>query len=276
MSLSLVKGAIRPALPLSLLYEKPYTQVPFLINQSHITQVMTTFFEFLKLPEEIKNHIDFKISPLHRRGDIGFKHRDPDNDIYNDSKDFFHFHPLIFEKYKEFIPDNPLIDQFLKLALPLWEATYNIVYEIISIFEQDYPGTLSKVFATNEPHIILRFLKYNWGESGKHLAKPHFDSGSFTLAIAESGPGLRIGTNPNDLEIITHEANKAIFMASSNFRKIIDTDSLCPGWHDVIQLDEKKIGKSFSRWAIVAFIDGHNVESLSRSETHKWYLPEHS
>jgi hypothetical protein len=269
-----MKNAALTKTLINFLYGKPYIQVPFSIDQSQITQAITAFFDFLKLSEEIKNHIDFKISPLHRRGDIGFKHRDPDNDLYNDSKDFFHFHPLIFEKYKEFIQDNPIIDQFLKLALPLWKVTYDVVYEIINILEQDYPGTLSKIFDTYETHIILRFLKYNWGESGKYLAKPHFDSGSFTLAIAESGPGLRIGTHPNDLEIIHHQANKAIFMTSSNFHKVIDTDRLCPGWHDVIQLDEKKIGKSFSRWAIVAFIDGHNVESLSRSETHKWYLPE--
>ncbi len=271
-----MRKGIDPQIYYNLLSGKPYNELPFPISQSHITQTMAAFFEFLKLPEEIKSYIDFKISPLHRRGDIGFKHRDPDNDIYNDSKDFFHFHPLIFDRYEEFIHKHSILNQFLKLALPLWEAAYDSVYEILSLFEKDCPGTISQIFETPEPHIILRFLKYNWSDSGKYLAKPHFDSGSFTLAIAESCPGLRIGTHPADLEIVKHAPNQAIFMISSNFKKVIDTDKLSPGWHDVIQMDEEKIGKSFSRWAIVAFIDGHNVESLSRSETHKWYIPDPS
>jgi hypothetical protein len=42
----------------------------------------------------------------------------------------------------------------------------------------------------------------------------------------------------------------------------------------VIQLDESVIGKPFARWAIVAFIEAHGVEALSRSETHNWYKGE--
>ena len=40
---------------------------------------------------------------------------------------------------------------------------------------------------------------------------------------------------------------------------------------NVIQMDETSVGTSFSRWAIVAFIEAHNVEALSREETHKFY-----
>ena len=70
---------------------------------------------------------------------------------------------------------------------------------------------------------------------------------------------------------VEHNPETAIFMVASNFEKLIKTDKLLPSWHDVIQVDETKIGKSFARWAIVAFIDGHGVEALPRSETHKWY-----
>jgi hypothetical protein len=54
----------------------------------------------------------------------------------------------------------------------------------------------------------------------------------------------------------------------------MDTAELSAGWHDVIQLNETLIGKPFARWAIVAFIEGHDVEALPRSETHKWYQAE--
>ncbi|HJD60962.1 MAG TPA: hypothetical protein LFV90_02160 [Rickettsia endosymbiont of Columbicola hoogstraali] len=77
------------------------------------------------------------------------------------------------------------------------------------------------------------------------------------------------------MEVVRHEENKAIFFISSNFRKIIDNELLKPAWHDVIQLVKSEIGKSFSRWAIVAFmafIDRHSVEALPRSETHKFFV----
>ncbi|MCC8378141.1 MAG: hypothetical protein LN567_07220 [Rickettsia endosymbiont of Graphium doson] len=254
------------------LYKKPYALIPFSAKKAQIEEAIGSFFEFLKLPENIKQHIDLKISPLHRRGDIGFKHRNPEDDIYNDSKDFFHYHPIIEKHYSEFIKKHETLRIFLKNAALLWDIVYYTIKHILANFEKDYPNTLSKIFDTDTPHILLRFLKYDYSVSGQYLAKPHFDSGSFTIAIAESSPGLRIGTNPEDLEVVRHEENKAIFFISSNFRKIIDNELLKPAWHDVIQLDKSEIGKSFSRWAIVAFIDGHSVEALPRSETHKFFV----
>lgn len=253
------------------LYKKPYIKIPFPLSEIQIQEAMRSFFKFLDLSEEKKRHIDLNISPLHRRGDIGFKHRSPKNDIYNDSKDFFHYHPIILEKYSEFMKGNPVVKEFLENAYPIWQAVYKSTKEILSSFEVDYPGTLRKIFDTDTPHVLLRFLRYDYAKAGFHLAKPHFDAGSFTMAIAESNPGLRIGTNTEDLEPIEHKENEAIFMVSSNVKKIMGNDKLKPAWHDVIQVDESKIDKSFSRWAMVAFIEGHSVESLSREETHKFY-----
>jgi hypothetical protein len=81
------------------LQKQAYTQVDFPIDRQVLEEAIQAFFEFLKEPEEVKNHIDFTIAPNHRREDVGFKHRDPDDGIYNYSKDFFHYHPVIFNKY---------------------------------------------------------------------------------------------------------------------------------------------------------------------------------
>jgi hypothetical protein len=170
--------------------------------------------------------------------------------------------------------ENPIVLDFVTHAKPIWDATYDVVYQIMASFDAPFPGAQSKIFDAEHVHILLRFLKYNWAESGKYLAKPHFDAGSFSLAIAESCPGLRIGTGPDDLELIQHQDNHALFMISSNHKKIIDSDAICAGWHDVIQMDETQIGKPFSRWALVAFIEGQGVEALPRTETHKWYKGE--
>lgn len=253
------------------LQEQFYVNVPFPISTDILNDAIQAFFKFLDEPDLVKNHIDFTIAPKHRRGDVGFKHRNPNNHIYNDSKTFFHFHPALFEQYRDFLDSTPVVNDFMTKANLIWDLAYTTVKEVLNMFEPEFPGIVDKVFNAEHPHLLLRFLKYDWDESGEYLAKPHFDAGACTLAIAESCPGLRIGSGPENLRLISHKPENAIFMLASNFRKIMDTSAFSPGWHDVIQLDKTLVGKPCARWAIVAFIEAHNVEALPRSETHKWY-----
>jgi len=248
-----------------------YAQVPWPLKSAVLNEAIKAFFNFLDLPLDIKNHIDYSIAPLHRRGSIGYKRRESDEHIYNDNKDFFHYHPSIFERYPDFIKSQPVIEEFLNQAKPIWEQAYQTFYSILSKFEADFPKLCDKVFNIKDVHMALRFLKYDWQNSGHYLAKPHFDAGSFTLAIAESTPGLRIGSKPDDLKLVSHSDEHAIFMLSSNFKKVIATEELHAGWHDVIQLDKSLIGQPFARWAVVAFLEVANVEAQPRSMTHKFY-----
>lgn len=256
------------------LQSKYHTNIPIDITRKQIEEAMDAFFKFLDEPDEIKTRIDFTIAKEHRRGGVGFRHRDPKDDMYNDSKDFFHYHPEIFNRYSEFLEQNPVVMNFMKHAEPIWNHVRDVIQEMMKMFDNEFPGTYDKIFDTDIPHIQLRFLKYNWQQSGQYLAKPHFDAGSFTLALGESCDGLRIGSGPGDLAEIVHKEQNAVFMFSSNFKKIIDSDKFKPGWHDVIQLDEKLVGKQFARWAMVVFIDAKGVEALSKTETHKFYVPE--
>ena len=254
------------------LQQQFYAPVQFKMAGNAVEEAVLAFFDFLKEPvKPLKNISIFRLPPQHRRGDVGYKHRDANDHVYNDSKEFFHFHPALFEHYPDFLKANPVVNNFAEKAKPIWDLVYLTVKEILQRFEGDFPGVVEKVFDTKYPHILLRFLKYEWDESGEYLAKPHFDAGSCTLAIAESCPGLRIGSCPENLKLVEHKSGNAIFMFSSNFQKIIDATHFSPGWHDVIQLDKAQIGKSYARWAVVAFIDAHSVEALPREETHKWF-----
>ena len=256
------------------LQKRFYVQVPFPLPSHTLENAVTAFFKFLEEPDSVKEHIQFSIAPKHRRGDVGFKHRDPSsNRLHNDHKDFFHFHPALFEQYSEFLQEHPTVLDFMNKALPIWEQTYKTVGNVLKALEFRYPDVYSKVFDTENVHLLLRFLKYEWQSSGKNLAKPHYDAGSFTLAIAESCQGLRIGSGPENLQAVEHSEGSAVFMLSSNFQTVLKGTPDCPlyaGWHDVIQMDDSIIGKPFARWAVVAFIEAHNVEALPRSETHKW------
>ena len=256
------------------LREKFYVDIPFPIERGVIEKAVQAFFEFLNQPDQVKNHIDFTIAPQHRRGDVGYKRRDAENHVYDDNKDFFHYHPALFERHTDFLEENPVVKDFVMQAAPIWDMANKALQDIFNSLEPDFPGIYNKIFDTEHSHILLRFLRYDWENSGKYLAKPHYDAGSFTLAIAESCIGLRIGSGPENLKIVEHKVENAILMLASNFQKVIDADGLKAGWHDVIQLDEVQIGKPFSRWAVVVFIDAHSVESLPRTETHKWYTAE--
>ena len=257
------------------LKKKPYLVVDFPLPRAQIEEAVATFLKVTELPDEVKYHIDTRLPVRHRRGDLGLKHRDPNEGIYNDRKDFFHYHPLIWTQYEAFIESQPVVRDFLNQAHTIWETIYEMTQQIMVQLDQAFPGTMDKIFAVEHPHILLRFLRYDWVDaSSEYLAKPHFDAGAFTFAIAESCQGLRIGTGPDDLELIDQHENQALFMVASNAKKTIGTDDLAPGWHDVIQLDETQIGKPFSRWAVVAFIEAWDVEALDRSETHKWATPQ--
>ena len=248
-----------------------YASVPFGLHRDLIEDAVSSFFRFLEEPPFVKEGIQFRISDIHRRGDVGYQKRSPEDHIYNDSKEFFHFHPAIFEKYGTLLIENPVIKDFCLKALPIWHATYWTIVRILKALDKRFQGVSDTVLDNDCPHIVLRFLRYDWAESGKYLAKPHYDAGSFTLAIAESCEGLRIGSGPDNLKKVIHCDQNAIFMLSSNIQKLMPSSDLLPGWHDVVQLDETKIGKPFARWAVVAFIEGYGVEALSREETHKWY-----
>ncbi len=254
------------------LQEKYYAHVPFSLSKDTIEAAVASFFRFLNAPESIKSHMHFSIAPQHRRGDIGFQRRNPEDHMYNDSKEFFHFHPAIFEEYNDFLQEHPIVLDFMHQAKVIWNAVYDVTKSILGTFEPYYPGASARIFETKNVHILVRFLKYDWQESGEYLAKPHFDAGSFTLALAESCTGLRIGKDPQTLKCVEPIENNALFMIASNYEKVLGkTSPFHPGWHDVIQQDLSHIGKPFARWAVVAFIEAHGVDALPRSETHKWY-----
>jgi hypothetical protein len=252
------------------LKEKYYAPVSFPLSSVAIQDAVKAFYKFLEEPDSVKTFMNFRMPPVQRRGEVGFYHRDPTDEVRRDSKDFFHFHPVVFEKYQGFIESHPTVADFMHKALPIWEKSRDAAYEVFSKFEPQFPGTIDKVFKGPYVRIFLRFLHYNWVSCGKYLAQPHFDAGSFTLAISESDAGLRIGSCPEDLKLVSHQDGQALFFLSSVFNKVIETRDYVPAWHDVIQLDETVMGKPFARWAVVAFIEVPGVEQLLRSETHKF------
>lgn len=87
----------------SSLLNQTYSPIPFAIPHQSILATVENFFEFLSLSNPIKTVIDFKLREENRRGDVGYKKRVASEDDYRDDKEFFHFHPEIYNRYSNFI-----------------------------------------------------------------------------------------------------------------------------------------------------------------------------
>lgn len=257
------------------LKENHYATVPFLYDHQFLDESMQSFFQFLKLPEPKKNQLKASLSSKHRRGDLGFTYRQKsEGNTYNDQKSFFHYHPKLKKLYAQEIDSNPVLKDFIERADKIWHAAYATTKQVVERLEEYYPEIEEKILKTDTPHIILRFLRYDIRTPGKYLAKPHYDAGSMTLALAESGPGLRIGSCPDDLQHINHHDHQAVFFLGANINQLTQSGDLKSGWHDVVQLGEKPKDNTYARWAIVVFIDGHDLEGAPESLTHKWRVDE--
>lgn len=254
----------------SSLLSQSYYQIPFAIHRHHILTAVEQFFEFLNLSDSIKSTIDFKLREEHRRSDIGYKKRFAAEDDYRDDKEFFHFHPEIFNRYQNFIDQQPMLSRFLNQAYDIWLAAESTVKPLLHQLEAQFPGCVEAIFPSGKSETILRFLRYDWQICGCHLAKPHYDSAAISLAIAEDKPGLRIGLDSSSLQLLPHQEEHAIFFISSNYQRVFGAQCpFKPAWHDVIQTDENQIGHPYSRWAVVAFFVPYGVAELPRSFTHQ-------
>ncbi len=121
----------------------------------------------------------------------------------------------------------------------MWHEVYRQLQQVLLRLEKKHPGIYNSVLQTKESHIILWFLRYDMQTAGKLLAKPHFDAGTMAFAIAESKPGLRMGSGPKDLKLVTHHDKQALFFLAGNISQLIDPGDLKPGWHDVVQVGKK-------------------------------------
>lgn len=252
-----------------------YVTVPFPYDHHFLDESMQSFFRFLNLSPATKNRLRTSLSSKHRRGDLGFTYRQKsEGHTYNDQKSFFHYHPKLKEMHAKEIEADPVLKDFIERADKIWHAAYFATEKVLSRLESYYPGIQAKVLKTHTPHIVLRFLRYDIRTPGKYLAKPHYDAGSMTLALAESGPGLRIGSCPQDLQHIAHHDQEAVFFLGANIPQLINPGALKAGWHDVVQVGAKSHDNTYARWAIVAFIDGHDVEGAPEALTHKWRVEE--
>ena len=246
-----------------------YEAVPFSIPRQQILTAVAAFMDFLELPPSTKGRIDFHVNPTHRRSEIGYRFRRSTDGPFRDDKEFFHYHPAIHERYPEFLDSNPAVERFCALARPVFEAAVTTMRSVVEqMIEPVVPGICQRIFDVPLPHVQLRFLRYFWQVPGKNLAKGHYDCGLATLAIAESGPGLRIGHDDASLRPVVHRDREAVFMVGRSMSRFPEM-GLSPSWHDVVQSGDTVSCEPLSRWAVVCFMEVSGAVSFDRHTTHQ-------
>lgn len=196
------------------------------------------------------------------------KGEDP-NEQDEDWKRYFHYRDGLPDRIKRHgIEINSHLDEFLQAAEAIHEEACRTLYESMSELDERYPGLVGMHFPEHgDRDFYTRFLVYHPQENGQ-LARAHFDIGSMSLAMAESHPGLRIGTSPNDLTPVEHREGEAKTFLGGSWWNIYPESDLPPGWHDVIQSDKDQISDDIVRWAVVTFANPEQDVQPSQEETH--------
>ena len=251
-----------------------FVKLPFDLSHKELVAAAEAFFDFLTLPDSVKNQFYFKVDPDSPRTHVGYIRRH-DTMGSADNKEFFHYHAAAPERFKELAAiEEPKVKAFFTAADKVFQAGVHAMNDLLVILEDGIPGIHKRIIPEGEhPAFYLRFLKYDAKGEGEFLARGHYDSGGMTLALAESAPGLRIGKNDKDLVEVEHERNHVIFMPAFRFRDLSDNSDFTPTWHDVVQRGEDTYDTDTARWAIVLFADSSHVNRESSEEVHtpKYY-----
>lgn len=246
---------------------KDYAQVPAHgLNSAALTDAAHVFLDFLTLPEEDKTAICRTLPGEPDRISHGYMRRVATVDADQEEKMYFHYHPDVEVEFRDAIEHaGPKAEKFMDAARSVWARTRAIAGDAIDEFESEWPNSRERFLPTDKvPDLVIRFLAYQKQGHGEFLAKAHYDRGTFTIALGESAPGLRIGTPPVEVE---HKEGEVILMPATSFETDIDP-SIKPAWHDVVQRPGAELGNGNARWAIVGFFDIQNSSYASLEKTH--------
>lgn len=254
------------------LSERAYVAVPFPLSREEFVGAAGKFFDFLTLPQEVKDSLFFLRDQNDPRGtEVGYVRTQGDKDTeygFKDYKEYFHYHPLAKERFKEAAAAHPALQEFLDAGEVIFAHAEDAAQGILKELATEFPELHDAFCIPLDPaERALRFLKYDAAGKGKFLARAHYDRGGCTLALAESAPGLRIGKDDATLTEVVHKEKTALFMPGFHFPEL--TDGRIPAaWHDVVQSGDDTYSNDAARWAIVYFINAQGRHLPTSAEVH--------
>lgn len=249
------------------LQEKTFAEIPLSLKKETIDEAVKSFMDFLALPQEIKKTYLYRILPQDRGSEVGYNFRE--RKLGNtDDREYVHYHEDAEKGFTEARKQQPELDALLTAMKPIYRESLKVAKKVIAEFEHEFPGISNKFFPEQvPPKCYLRLVAYNRHEPGDFLAIGHYDRGSYTLALAESSPGLRIGTSPEKVTPVTHKPEQAFFFPGIRFSEVTN-NTYVAGWHDVIQKASDAFSDKYTRWALVLFIDSQEMTYVTWEQAH--------
>lgn len=235
--------------------EQGWATVKTEVRPETYEQAAMSFMRFIsEVPDEQKEKIKafFEGETSALPGLIGYAEQKPARPEDGTHRIVFHYHPQVESLFAaEIEAAGGPTKEFLQQARAIWDSTLTLAQAVVRDLENDYPGIYDAFFPPGvEPGLVLRFILYKKQPHGAVLQKGHHDRDAITLALAESGPGLRIGKDAKSLKPIQRKKGEAVVMAGVGMRKFDENLSLT--WHDVVQDTDDE------RWSLIAqlFVGG--------------------
>ncbi len=245
--------------------ERSYAIVPCVVSPQDIQVAVLAFQRFLSLPEEAKTSVHAQLYAGDRGSHIGYRRREPAEGAV-DRKVYFHFNRYACDAFPD--PQHNFVASLLDRAWALYEPLEAQARLLVSLFAERQPDILEQFFPRGQhPACTLRFLQYDAQPPGKFLATGHTDRSSFTIALAESKPGLRIGTSPSDLRPVRRNPGEGVFFAGERLKQSLG-HRYVPAWHDVA--DEPDETNHEPRWAIILFFSPPGPNEMTFEENHRY------
>lgn len=246
--------------------EQAYAKVEMDIGYADISSAVERYMDFCALPDELTKQIAYEHENRKRGSQVGHVIKNGEG---QDKKRYFH--------YRHGLPDwlisngieRPFeLNVFLEAAEAIHKTACDTLLENMVELDEKYPGLVGMHYPEHgDLDFYTRFLVYHPSKDGQ-LARAHYDLSTMTLAMAESSPGLRLGTESNDLRPVEHYENEGKLFLGGGWSNLYPDSDLPLGWHDVIQADQSMVGDNTVRWAVVMFANPEQDVQPSYDETH--------
>ncbi len=257
-----------PGLHASLTRDR-YVPVAFPYDASKLQEAAAAFLDFLALPLAVKRELHVPAT-VHRASADGYTDKLYMEAPGKDRKEFFHFRPFLLRRpeYRAAAQTYPAVPRFLAEAAELFAAAEATAHKL---FAEQFPDLVSRIFDEEgkTPQSVLRFLSYAPQVGTGFCAQAHYDKGFATLALAESAPGLRIGSGSDAALVpVEHTSGKALFMPAILMEEETD-GKVGAAWHDVIHAEhEPPVNDICARWAMVFFLNSREARFHEWHEVH--------
>jgi len=254
-----------------------FAEVDFALESSYMDFAAQSWLAFLTLPEDTKKQFfinnafegvsDSIVGYVKSERKLDEKTGHPIGST--DNKEYFHFNRIAINELSTLALADDRALKFFANATNIYMEAEKTHKRIMLAFDQEFPGLYDRFFSAKVPELYLRFLKYDFDGSDRPIAMPHYDKGAFTLALAESTPGLRLhyeGCDGNfDTTYVQKHPRAALAFPGFQFQGVTE-GSFLPTAHDVVPLSSQE--GAGVRWSIVCFADYGNLDPVPYQAIH--------